>query len=152
MPYGDIYDCSVPGDIALTYDDGPGIYTDGIVDLLNSYNAKATFFITGINNGKGAIDSTPAWTSVIQKTYASGHQIASHTWSHADLSTLTEDARRTEMVRFLSYFFFLRRSWTLTPRKNNSIKTKWPCVTSSGFSRLICVRLILRAQQLARPR
>lgn len=105
MPYGDIYDCSVPGDIALTYDDGPGIYTDGIVDLLNSYNAKATFFITGINNGKGAIDSTPAWTSVIQKTYASGHQIASHTWSHADLSTLTEDARRTEMVRFLSYFF-----------------------------------------------
>lgn len=95
----DIYDCVVPGDIALTFDDGPGIYTDEIVNLLNSYGAKATFFITGINNGKGAIDITPAWNAVIKKMYANGHQLASHTWSHADLSTLTEDARRTEMVR-----------------------------------------------------
>lgn len=99
VPVADIYDCVVPGDIALTFDDGPGIYTDEIVNLLNSYGAKATFFITGINNGKGAIDITPAWNAVIKKMYANGHQLASHTWSHADLSTLTEDARRTEMVR-----------------------------------------------------
>lgn len=99
IPVADIYDCVVPGDIALTFDDGPGIYTDEIVNLLNSYGAKATFFITGINNGKGAIDITPAWNAVIKKMYANGHQLASHTWSHADLSTLTEDARRTEMVR-----------------------------------------------------
>lgn len=96
----DIYDCVVPGDIALTYDDGPWIYTDGMVNVLDSYNAKATFFITGINNGKGAIDTTPAWNAVIKKMYSSGHQLASHTWSHADLSTLTETRRRDEMVRF----------------------------------------------------
>lgn len=107
----DLYDCVVPGDIALTYDDGPGIYTDEIVNLLDSYGAKATFFITGINNGKGAIDTTPAWNTVIKKMYANGHQLASHTWSHADLSTLTEDARRTEMVRF----FFPVSLETLTP-------------------------------------
>lgn len=97
----DIYDCEVPGEIALTYDDGPYIYTDGMLDVLSSYNAKATFFITGINNGKGAIDTTPAWNAVIHKMYAAGHQLASHTWSHADLSTLTEDRRRNEMVRSL---------------------------------------------------
>lgn len=96
----DIYDCAVVGDVALTFDDGPDIYTDEIVNLLNSYGARATFFITGINNGKGAIDITPAWNAVIKKMYSSGHQLASHTWSHADLSTLTEDARRTEMVRY----------------------------------------------------
>lgn len=104
---GDIYDCVVPGTVALTYDDGPDIYTNEIVDLLNSRGAKATFFITGINNGKGAIDTTPAWNAVIKKMYSGGHQLASHTWSHADLSTLTEDNRRTEMVRFFFLVGFL---------------------------------------------
>lgn len=96
---GGIYGCIVPSEIALTYDDGPWIYTDEMVNVLNSYGAKATFFITGINNGKGAIDTTPAWNAVIKKMYAGGHQLASHTWSHADLSTLTETRRRDEMVR-----------------------------------------------------
>jgi len=46
-----IYDCVEPGTMALTFDDGPFIYTDHILDLLDQYNAKATFFMTGINNG-----------------------------------------------------------------------------------------------------
>lgn len=49
-----IYDCANAGDMALTFDDGPFIYTSHIVDLLDKYNTKATFFITGINNGKSA--------------------------------------------------------------------------------------------------
>ncbi|KAG0641310.1 hypothetical protein HOY80DRAFT_745165 [Tuber brumale] len=99
VPYGIFDDCVVPGDVALTFDDGPGVYTNGMVDLLDSFNAKATFYITGINNGKGAIDTTPAWTDVIRKMNANGHQIASHTWSHADLSTLSEAGRRGEMIK-----------------------------------------------------
>jgi hypothetical protein len=47
-----IYDCSQVGDMALTFDDGPFIYTSHILDLLAKYNAKATFFVTGNNNGK----------------------------------------------------------------------------------------------------
>ncbi|KAI5799929.1 carbohydrate esterase family 4 protein [Geopyxis carbonaria] len=99
VPYGDIYDCTVPGNIALTYDDGPDIYTDGMLDVLASYNAKATFFITGINNGKGPIDTTPAWNAVIQKMNAAGHQLASHTWSHANLSSLTQAKQQNEMYK-----------------------------------------------------
>lgn len=54
MLYGSdgVYDCANAGDMALTFDDGPFIYTSHIMDLLDKYNAKATFFITGINNGK----------------------------------------------------------------------------------------------------
>jgi peptidoglycan/xylan/chitin deacetylase (PgdA/CDA1 family) len=47
-----IYDCVNSGDMALTFDDGPFIYTSHILDLLDQYNASATFFITGNNNGK----------------------------------------------------------------------------------------------------
>lgn len=100
VPYGaDIYDCTRNGVVGLTYDDGPYIYTNDLLDLLASYNFKATFFITGNNNGKGPIDETAAWTAVIKRMIAEGHQVASHTWSHADLSTLTDADRETEMIK-----------------------------------------------------
>jgi peptidoglycan/xylan/chitin deacetylase (PgdA/CDA1 family) len=38
--------------MALTFDDGPFIYTSHILDVLEQYNASATFFITGNNNGE----------------------------------------------------------------------------------------------------
>lgn len=44
-------DCVNPGEMALTFDDGPFIYTSHILDVLAQYNASATFFITGNNNG-----------------------------------------------------------------------------------------------------
>jgi len=43
--------------MALTFDDGPFIYTSHILDLLAQYNASATFFITGNNNGQ--FESSP---------------------------------------------------------------------------------------------
>jgi peptidoglycan/xylan/chitin deacetylase (PgdA/CDA1 family) len=95
-----IYPCNRKGDVALTYDDGPFSYTNDLLSLLARYSAKATFFVTGVNNGKGKIDdsSTP-WPAVIRRMYADGHQLASHTWSHADLSTLTRPERRNEMYK-----------------------------------------------------
>ena len=36
--------------IYLTFDDGPGPYTDRLINILNKYNAKATFFVTGNNS------------------------------------------------------------------------------------------------------
>ncbi|KAI1807368.1 carbohydrate-binding module family 18 [Daldinia bambusicola] len=95
-----IYDCAHEGDVALTFDDGPGQYTSELLDLLARYNAKATFFITGINNGKGEIDNASlSWPSIIKRMHTENHQIASHTWSHADLSAITSARRRDEMVK-----------------------------------------------------
>ncbi|OJD37641.1 carbohydrate esterase family 4 protein [Diplodia corticola] len=95
-----IYDCVVNGQVALTYDDGPYIYTDGMLDVLKKYNAKATFFITGNNNGKGEIDNAAyGWDTVIKRMYSEGHQIASHTWSHQDLSAITSAQRKDQMIK-----------------------------------------------------
>lgn len=44
------YNCTVPGTFALTFDDGPNIYTWELIKYLNSQKIKATFFING-NNG-----------------------------------------------------------------------------------------------------
>ena len=59
--------------IYLTFDDGPGIYTQSILDVLNEYNVKATFFVT---------NQFSNYHYMIKKEYESGHSIAVHTYSH----------------------------------------------------------------------
>ncbi|KAF4987462.1 hypothetical protein FGRMN_10365 [Fusarium graminum] len=100
IPYGQaIYHCSHNGDIALTYDDGPYTYTEDLLDLLQRYNAKATFFITGRNLGKGAInDPATPWPGLIRRMIKDGHQVASHTWSHQRLTTLSRAKFWNQMI------------------------------------------------------
>ena len=57
--------------IYLTFDDGPGAYTQKILNTLAKYNVKATFFVTGNGNA-----------SLIKKEYQEGHTVAVHTYSH----------------------------------------------------------------------
>ncbi|CAG5156679.1 uncharacterized protein ALTATR162_LOCUS4476 [Alternaria atra] len=99
IPYGGagIYVCNNPGTVAITYDDGPYIYTENVMAQFEARGAHATFFITGNNIGKGAIDEN--WASVIQKMYNNGHQVASHTWSHQDLSLITKEEAYDQMIK-----------------------------------------------------
>lgn len=101
-PYAprEIRSCVAPGTVALTFDDGPTRFTGELLDLLDKYEAPATFFITGNNNGKGQIDDeTLPWMSLIERMLLSGHQIASHTWSHEDLGKISRAQRRDQMEK-----------------------------------------------------
>lgn len=99
VPYGSvIYSCVNNGDIALTFDDGPYIHTPQVLDVLARTNVKATFFITG-SNGNGDIDKVAQWSDIVRRMYNEGHQVASHTWSHPDLSTLSSTDRMDQMYR-----------------------------------------------------
>lgn len=93
-----IYKCKNPGNIALTYDDGPHKgFTEYILDLFKKYDAKATFFITGNNNAKGQIDKTQEHIDAIKRMSTEGHQIASHTWTHLDLSKISPEDRKKQI-------------------------------------------------------
>ncbi|KAF1974872.1 glycoside hydrolase/deacetylase [Bimuria novae-zelandiae CBS 107.79] len=95
-----IYECTVPGTVALTFDDGPfDNYTEHVLDLFEQYNARGTFFITGNNINKGEIDTTASHTATIKRMAAEGHQIASHTWTHQDLSAISETDRKAQMIK-----------------------------------------------------
>ncbi len=63
--------------VLLTIDDGPSKRTKEIQDILNKHNAKAIFFVNGINdkNHQG----------VIGETYKQGFAVGNHTWSHLNL-------------------------------------------------------------------
>ncbi|KAK2810962.1 hypothetical protein FQN50_002554 [Emmonsiellopsis sp. PD_5] len=102
VPYAPqpIFHCSVPNTVALTYDDGPNMYTSDLLDILDAHKAKATFFLSGINSSKGPIDDpTNPWMDIIYRMFESEHQIASHTWAHQDLNQLDSYERRNQMVR-----------------------------------------------------
>ncbi|PLB41410.1 chitin deacetylase [Aspergillus candidus] len=101
VPYGPqtIRSCTKQGVVALTFDDGPREHTKDLLDLLDRYKAKATFFVTGNNNGKGEIDSPDQpWADLIRRMVNSGHQLASHTWSHQDLNKITHEQRLTQIL------------------------------------------------------
>ncbi|KAF4454710.1 putative chitin binding protein [Fusarium austroafricanum] len=94
-----ITNCTTPGTVALTFDDGPYLYTEQVLDLLKQNRIKATFFITGTNLGKGQIDDeTTAWPKILRRMYSEGHQLASHSWSHQDISAATDKVRRQQII------------------------------------------------------
>ncbi|MBM7542240.1 polysaccharide deacetylase family protein [Amphibacillus cookii] len=69
--------------IALTFDDGPHpIHTSEVLQLLNQYDAKATFFMLG--------SQVEEYPHIAAQVAASGHEIGNHTWSHKKLTTLSE--------------------------------------------------------------
>ncbi|KAI0132879.1 hypothetical protein BJ170DRAFT_264509 [Xylariales sp. AK1849] len=101
VPYGvSISHCSVNGKVALTFDDGPYIYTSELLDILKKNNVRATFFVVGNNGGKGQIELTSTgYPAIIQRMYSEGHQIGSHSWSHQDLSKITVQQRHEQIIR-----------------------------------------------------
>ncbi|KAF4773051.1 polysaccharide deacetylase [Colletotrichum scovillei] len=90
-----IQKCAKPGVFALAYDDGPYQYTSQLVDILNNGGAKATFFMTGTLYGCIYNQRT-----AVKKAFDSGHQIASHTWTHpSTFGSLTTAQLTTEMQK-----------------------------------------------------
>ncbi|KAF2398526.1 polysaccharide deacetylase family protein [Trichodelitschia bisporula] len=93
VPYGTVItSCTVPGTIAIAFDDGPFIYTSQVLDILAANGVPATFFVNGQN-----YDSIYNYAGVIQRMVSEGHQVASHTWGHADLSTLDYNGIASQM-------------------------------------------------------
>lgn len=71
--------------IALTFDDGPSnLNTNRILDVLEKYNARATFFIIGkrIENH----------TEVIARAISLNCEIGNHTWGHSDFTKYSKSA------------------------------------------------------------
>ncbi|KAI5887221.1 carbohydrate esterase family 4 protein [Schizophyllum commune H4-8] len=88
--------CSVPDTVALTFDDGPYDYIYDISGKLLEKGAKGTFFFNGNNYECIYSDENIAR---IRYVYESGHQVASHTWSHPHLNQLSWDQVHDEMWR-----------------------------------------------------
>ena len=69
--------------IALTFDDGPSIYTERIIELLKEYDVNATFFILG--------NKVEPYKDVLKKSLLYGNEIGNHSYNHKWLIKLDDD-------------------------------------------------------------
>jgi len=70
--------------VALSYDDGPSIYTDKILEVLKQYGAHATFFTLG--------ECSRDYPDQVRHIYESGCEVGSHTINHKNLKKESKDS------------------------------------------------------------
>ena len=77
--------------IALTFDDGPSAYTTQILDILDKYQAKASFFWLG--------SKIASQQAIVTRAVQGGHTVANHSWSHPHGKLLTTDELWLQQVQ-----------------------------------------------------
>ena len=82
--------------IALTFDDGPSVFTLEVLDLLKKYNAKATFFCIGKN-----VEKHP---EIVKQIIAEGHLVGNHSYNHSkffdfyNAAAISEEIQKTDQL------------------------------------------------------
>ena len=77
--------------VALTYDDGPSIYTPRILKTLKENNSVATFFVVG--------NRVPMYSDTVKKAHDMGCEIGNHTYEHKCLTRISETEVRRQISR-----------------------------------------------------
>jgi peptidoglycan-N-acetylglucosamine deacetylase len=83
---------SRPGELALTFDDGPNRdWTPRLLDTLASHDLHATFFLLG--------NRAASEPELVRRIAAAGHLIGNHSWDHPNLSRSSARRIREELMR-----------------------------------------------------
>ena len=79
------------GVVYLTFDDGPTPpYTPQVLDLLDQYEARVTFFVLGRNGEQ--------YSDTLRQAHESGHTLANHTWNHLSLDGVSQEVFNREIL------------------------------------------------------
>ncbi|KAG0073324.1 hypothetical protein BGZ89_006617 [Linnemannia elongata] len=92
--------CKMPGVVAYTFDDGPYIYNDQLLEILKKKNVVATFYLVG-----QMVNKTLQQQGSLKKMLEHGHQLASHTYTHSNLDLMTEAEMKSEISRTSDVMF-----------------------------------------------
>jgi peptidoglycan/xylan/chitin deacetylase (PgdA/CDA1 family) len=89
------YDFLRPGEVVLTFDDGPWLgNTPAVLKALADQCVKATFFPIGKH--------ATYYPEILKEVYNAGHSVGSHTWSHQDLSKKSVEEAKEEIEKGVS--------------------------------------------------
>ncbi|TYB38800.1 polysaccharide deacetylase family protein [Actinomadura chibensis] len=84
-------DCARAKCVALTFDDGPSESTAELLDILAARKVRATFFLIGENVVKRP--------DLVRREHDAGHEIADHSYTHADLGRASKKQTLSELTR-----------------------------------------------------
>lgn len=77
--------------IALTFDDGPSVYTEELLEGLKKRGVHATFFVIGNN-----VEKMP---EIVKKEAEGGHLIGNHTYNHVEITRVSDEKAREEIEK-----------------------------------------------------
>ncbi len=77
--------------IALTFDDGPSLYTEELLDGLKERDVKATFFVIG--------KSAEKHPDIVEREAKEGHLVGNHTYNHVEISKISVEKARDEIAK-----------------------------------------------------
>jgi peptidoglycan/xylan/chitin deacetylase (PgdA/CDA1 family) len=85
--------CNVDGPyVAITYDDGPHAeHTPRLLNMLKERGIKATFFMVG--------QCAAEYPQIVKRIAAEGHEVANHSWSHPQLTKMTDEGVRQQLQK-----------------------------------------------------
>lgn len=90
--------------LALTFDDGPSVYTEGLLEGLKERGVKASFFLLGKNiQGK---------EEVVKEMYQEGHLIGNHTYNHVQLTKLPQKEAKAEIEKTSNLIYTITGQYT----------------------------------------
>lgn len=85
-----------PGQVALTFDDGPRAGVTGrVIDILDAEQVGGTFFVVG--------NMVTTWPQLVVRAAESGHSVQNHTWNHPWLSRSSTATVTNELTRLSNY-------------------------------------------------
>jgi peptidoglycan/xylan/chitin deacetylase (PgdA/CDA1 family) len=132
-----------PGEIALTFDDGPNpAWTPRLLEILDGRQVRATFFLVGRH--------AAAQPGMVRQIVAAGHLIGNHSWSHPNLALtaprkvldeLSKTSKRLEQIAGVPVRFFrppygARRPGVLrAARSMGMIPVLWNAMTNDWEER-----------------
>lgn len=91
--------------LALTFDDGPSIYTKEIIDFLKSQNANATFFVIG--------NKVELYQEIIKESIQNGNEIGNHSYNHKNLAKLSLEELKDQIDKTQE---IIKKTTGYTPR------------------------------------
>jgi peptidoglycan-N-acetylglucosamine deacetylase len=77
--------------VALTFDDGPNLFTPSVLEVLERQQIKGTFYLLGENMHRES--------DIVRRIVKQGHAVGNHTYSHPDLRKSKPEEVRSELVR-----------------------------------------------------
>lgn len=104
----DSHDCLIEKCVALTFDDGPGLYTERLLDILSQKQAPSTFYVLGQQVAK--------YPEIARRIANEGHTLGNHTYHHPDLQTLEPEEAFMEIVKTQDLIFQTTNHYPLTYR------------------------------------
>ena len=102
--------------VALTFDDGPNANTSRVLDILEKYNVKATFFVLGTN--------IEGYEDTILRMKELGMEIGNHMYSHKLMTILTEEEITSEIKKVDDLVFDIINSYPTLIRPSYGTSNK----------------------------